>query len=91
MRYCEYCGAQRSDTAKYCSKCGNKVGNIIGHLADESKADKVQTQANEMHLKPFASIPFGKRIRRSLFLAILISIIILAAFVAFIRLNERLG
>ena len=80
MRYCEYCGAQRSDTAKYCSKCGNKVGNIIGHLADESKADKVQPQASEMYLKPFVSIPFGKRIRLSLFLAILISIILLAAY-----------
>ena len=80
MRYCEYCGAQRSDTAKYCSKCGNIVGNITGNTADESKTDKVQTQLSEIYLKSFASIPFGKRIRRSLFLAILISIILLAAY-----------
>lgn len=28
MRYCEYCGSERSDTAKFCPKCGKAIVDI---------------------------------------------------------------
>lgn len=87
MRYCECCGAQRSDTARFCPKCGRATDDALFDSQKDVQCRQVGTSIERGKKQPFLKIKNSVLIMIACILLLLF--LIGAGFNYFAKKNEE--
>ena len=100
MRFCEYCGSQRSEKAKYCPRCGKKVNesnvqtvispDTDSQHADYSRATNSFAKVPQENIEEASSKGVNKHSRQKKIIGMLAAVVVVFAIMLTIGLPPQL-